>query len=220
MPQLNAIGIVVTDMAESIRFYRTLGLDVPETPDEGHVDTFLPERRALHARLGGHHPQLRARVERENGNQIGLAFECSSPAEVDELYAKVVEAGFESAKAPWDAFWGQRYASLARPRGRRRRPVRAALGLSSRDSLAAPEEDLRELPAAAVAVEAAEEDVVVLAVDRPVAGEVARDSDGDRVVACDEPRRYSAAHESGSSRSPSQSSTSVARPRTGSSHGW
>ena len=42
MPQLNAIGIVTSDMARSIRFYRLLGLDVPETPDEGHVDTFLP----------------------------------------------------------------------------------------------------------------------------------------------------------------------------------
>ena len=42
MPQLNAIGIVVSDMERSIAFYRLLGLDVPETPDEGHVDTFLP----------------------------------------------------------------------------------------------------------------------------------------------------------------------------------
>ena len=41
MPALNAIGIVVSDMATSIRFYRLLGLEVPETPDEGHVDTFL-----------------------------------------------------------------------------------------------------------------------------------------------------------------------------------
>ena len=32
MPQLNAIGIVVSDMGKSIRFYRALGLDVPETP--------------------------------------------------------------------------------------------------------------------------------------------------------------------------------------------
>jgi len=29
-------------MERSIRFYRLLGLDVPQTPDEGHVDTFLP----------------------------------------------------------------------------------------------------------------------------------------------------------------------------------
>ena len=38
MPELNAIGIVASEMARSIRFYRLLGLDVPETPDEGHVE--------------------------------------------------------------------------------------------------------------------------------------------------------------------------------------
>ena len=37
MPELNAIGIVVSDMAASIRFYRLLGLELPETPGEGHV---------------------------------------------------------------------------------------------------------------------------------------------------------------------------------------
>ena len=42
MPQLNAVGIVTSDMARSIAFYRALGLDVPETPGEGHVDTLLP----------------------------------------------------------------------------------------------------------------------------------------------------------------------------------
>ena len=33
-PQLNALGIVTSDMARSITFYRLLGLDVPETPEE------------------------------------------------------------------------------------------------------------------------------------------------------------------------------------------
>ena len=42
MPQLNALGIVSSYMARSIRFYRLLGVDVPETPEEGHIDTFLP----------------------------------------------------------------------------------------------------------------------------------------------------------------------------------
>ena len=40
MPQLNAIGIVASEPARSIDFYRLLGLDVPDTPSEGHVDTF------------------------------------------------------------------------------------------------------------------------------------------------------------------------------------
>ena len=54
---------------------------------------------------------------REDGNQIAVAFECSSPAEVDEVHARVVAAGFESEKDPWDAFWGQRYSILVDPDG-------------------------------------------------------------------------------------------------------
>src|SRR2546421_6116445 len=37
VPELNAIGIVASDMARSIAFYRLLGLDVAETPEEGHI---------------------------------------------------------------------------------------------------------------------------------------------------------------------------------------
>ena len=54
---------------------------------------------------------------RETGNQLSLAFECSSPAEVDEAYVRVTGAGFEGEKEPWDAFWGQRYALLRDPDG-------------------------------------------------------------------------------------------------------
>ena len=117
MPQLNAIGIVVTDMAETIRFYRLLGLDVPETPDEGHVDTFLPNGVRFMLDSEETMRSFREGWEREQGNQIALAFECASPGEVDELYARVTEAGFHGEKEPWDAFWGQRYAQLQDPNG-------------------------------------------------------------------------------------------------------
>ena len=33
------------------------------------------------------------------------------------MYARVVSAGFEGEKEPWDAFWGQRYALLGDPDG-------------------------------------------------------------------------------------------------------
>ena len=36
---------------------------------------------------------------------------------MDEIYARVVAAGFTGEKEPWDAFWGQRYAQLADPDG-------------------------------------------------------------------------------------------------------
>lgn len=49
------------------------------------------------------------------GQRMNLAFECASPGDVDATHAKVVAAGFRSKKAPWDAFWGQRYAQLIDP---------------------------------------------------------------------------------------------------------
>jgi catechol 2,3-dioxygenase-like lactoylglutathione lyase family enzyme len=117
MAQLNAIGIVVSDMARSIRFYRLLGLDVPETPDEGHVDTFLPNGVRFMLDTESTVFSFRPDWSRAAGNQLALAFECESPAEVDETYARIVGAGFHGEKEPWDAFWGQRYAQLADPDG-------------------------------------------------------------------------------------------------------
>jgi uncharacterized glyoxalase superfamily protein PhnB len=46
-----------------------------------------------------------------------VGVECASPAEVDEVYARIVAAGFEGEKEPWDADWGQRYALLGDPDG-------------------------------------------------------------------------------------------------------
>ena len=117
MPNLNAIGIVASDMASSIRFYRLLGLDVPETPDEGHVDTFLPNGVRFMLDTEEVVRSFKEDWSRETGNQIGIAFECAGPAEVDEIYARVTGAGFEGEKEPWDAFWGQRYALLRDPDG-------------------------------------------------------------------------------------------------------
>jgi catechol 2,3-dioxygenase-like lactoylglutathione lyase family enzyme len=117
MPQLNAIGIVVSEMRRSIGFYRLLGVDVPETPDEGHVDTFLPNGLRFMLDTEEVIRSFRPDWTRESGNQLALAFECSSPSEVDEVYRRVVDAGFHGEKEPWAAFWGQRYAQLQDPDG-------------------------------------------------------------------------------------------------------
>jgi catechol 2,3-dioxygenase-like lactoylglutathione lyase family enzyme len=117
MPQITAIGIVASDMARSIRFYRLLGLDVPESPDEGHLDTFLPNGVRFMLDSEEVMRSFKPEWERATGNQIGIALECESPAQVDELYAAVSAAGFDGEKEPWDAFWGQRYAQLLDPDG-------------------------------------------------------------------------------------------------------
>src|SRR5690349_3942238 len=47
-PFLAAVGVVASDMARSLHFYRQLALDAPDTPDEGHVHiAFRPLRSAL-----------------------------------------------------------------------------------------------------------------------------------------------------------------------------
>ena len=115
MPQLNAIGIVTSEMARSIAFYRALGLDVPETPGEGHVDTFLPNGVRFMLDSEESIRSFQDDWSRAEGNQIGLAFECANPGGVDEVYARMTEAGFDGEKEPWDAFWGQRYAQLRDP---------------------------------------------------------------------------------------------------------
>lgn len=43
MATLDLIGIVVKDMATSLKFYRLLGLEIPaEMDSEGHVEVTLP----------------------------------------------------------------------------------------------------------------------------------------------------------------------------------
>jgi len=115
MPQLNAIGIVSADPARSVEFYGLLGIEFPE--DEGHIEATLPNGVRLMLDSEEVVRSFRPEWTRETGNQLALAFECASPAEVDETYARVVAAGFRGEKEPWDAFWGQRYAQVVDPDG-------------------------------------------------------------------------------------------------------
>ena len=117
MAELNALGIVASDMAASIRFYRLLGADLPETPEEGHLEATFGSGLRLMLDSEETVRSFRPDWQRQAGNQLGLAFECGSAAEVDEVYGQVVAAGFEGDKEPWDAFWGQRYAQLHDPDG-------------------------------------------------------------------------------------------------------
>jgi len=117
MPELNAIGITVSDLRRSLLFYRLLGLDLPEDSDEDHVEATMANGTRLMFDPEEVVRSFLPEWTRENGNQVSLAFECASPAELDEIYARVVAAGFEGEKEPWDAFWGQRYALLGDPDG-------------------------------------------------------------------------------------------------------
>ena len=112
------LGIVVADMAKALAFYRLLGLDIPPEADaEPHVEV----KTAGGFRIAWDTAELMASIHGEWVEPVGyrtvLAFLCDSPAEVDALYANIMQAGYQSHKPPWDAFWGQRYAVVIDPDG-------------------------------------------------------------------------------------------------------
>jgi catechol 2,3-dioxygenase-like lactoylglutathione lyase family enzyme len=110
--------MVTRDMPSTLAFYRLLGLDIPAAgPDEQHVDVITPNGY----RLAWDDIELIKSLNPEwvepAGNRMSLAFRCDSPAEVDALYQQVLDAGHSSVRAPYDAFWGQRYATVVDPDG-------------------------------------------------------------------------------------------------------
>jgi catechol 2,3-dioxygenase-like lactoylglutathione lyase family enzyme len=118
-PKLDFFGIVVSDMARSVAFYRRLGLEFPEGAErEPHVEAPLPGgmRYALDTEevMRAFDPQW---TRPTDGHMVGGAFRCDSPEEVDRVYGELLDAGATAHKEPWDAFWGQRYAQLKDPDG-------------------------------------------------------------------------------------------------------
>lgn len=117
--RFDAIGLVVSDMGASVAFYRRLGFAFPAGAEEqGHAEAELP---------GG----LRLLMDTEEvvrsfhtaweppsgGGRASLALRCDSPAEVDSLHEELVASGCRSELEPWDAVWGQRYATVLDPDG-------------------------------------------------------------------------------------------------------
>lgn len=116
MAKLDLIGLVVKDMAASLKFYRLLGMDIPAEMDgEGHVEVTLPGGLRLAWDSLDVILSFNDEWEEPVGHRMGIAFLCDSPAEVDKLYKDVMAAGYESHNPPWDAFWGQRYAQVKDP---------------------------------------------------------------------------------------------------------
>ncbi|GAA3808239.1 VOC family protein [Sphaerisporangium flaviroseum] len=116
---LDVVGIIVEDMARSLAFYRRLGLDLPPEADEQpHVEFVLPGGLRLAWDTVETIRSFDSEWQRPSGgNRMSLAFRLDSPADVDALHDTLVSLGHESHKAPWDAFWGQRYAVVHDPDG-------------------------------------------------------------------------------------------------------
>jgi catechol 2,3-dioxygenase-like lactoylglutathione lyase family enzyme len=115
--RLDQVNFVVTDMDASVAFYRKLGLTIPDTDPEwqrhhrsaqseqGIDIDFDSAEFATHWNRGW------------RGGTAVLGFKVESRGAVDEIYQDLVESGYQGQQAPYDAFWGARYAVVEDPDG-------------------------------------------------------------------------------------------------------
>ena len=112
----DSIGIAVKDSAKSLEFYSLFGLDFKNF-DDSHFEA--KTTCGIRIMLDTHELLKKINLDwRESINPTTtLGFSQNKPSDVDFLYKKVVQKGYRSIHEPWDAFWGQRYASVLDPDG-------------------------------------------------------------------------------------------------------
>jgi uncharacterized glyoxalase superfamily protein PhnB len=122
--RFNQVNLVVGDMDGAIAFYRRLGVDL-----DASTDDWPPGSGARHV----HAPpraedadfdldnRTMAQLWGDRGLDVGdvvLGFELPSGEAVDATYRDLVSAGHTGRRAPYDAFFGARYAIVEDPDGR------------------------------------------------------------------------------------------------------
>lgn len=116
--RFDAMGIIVEDMRKSLAFYELLGLETPPgSHHEEHVELNLAGGLRLMLDTVDVVRSFSQWEPPTGGHRIGLAFLCGSPEEVDAQHGFIVAAGHRSHVAPFDAPWGQRYATVLDPDG-------------------------------------------------------------------------------------------------------
>ncbi|AGB25919.1 hypothetical protein Mycsm_05745 [Mycobacterium sp. JS623] len=111
--------IFAHELSRSLDFYRLLGLPIPDS-DGPHVAVELPGGNTLSfdtdEEIARMHPGW-APPARQPDGRVALALGMGSPAQVDALFEKVTATGHAGPLKPYNAPWGQRYATVADPDG-------------------------------------------------------------------------------------------------------
>lgn len=110
------VDIITSDVKASAEFYRRVGLDIPDVwEDEGvahHVDVRDSgvdiDSRSM---TRGYDPSW------PDASGVVLMFHVPTRDAVDEKFAELTGAGYAGHLAPFDAFWGARYAIVDDPDG-------------------------------------------------------------------------------------------------------
>lgn len=119
MTSFNQLSIVASDPEATVAFYRLLGIDVEDHGDGEYVHLTIRGEKPADVDIDNDALAAvyndGARTGRSRRLIIGFGVETRE--RVDEVYAAVTAAGHEGRQAPWDAFWGARYAIVADPDG-------------------------------------------------------------------------------------------------------
>jgi uncharacterized glyoxalase superfamily protein PhnB len=111
--QIAAVAVSATDLSSAVAFYELLGFRFPPLEvDTKHIEAdgdvrLMIDEAAFLAELHGEPPRP--------GNTAGFALLFESPADVDAAASRVADAGHSVVTPPYDAPWGQRYATVADP---------------------------------------------------------------------------------------------------------
>lgn len=116
---LDQVNVVVVDMEAMAEFYGRLGLEL-----RSGFPQWAPHHRQTEREDAGVHLALDSRQFAAVWNQgwrggggIVLGFRVPSREDVDGLYTELTSAGYAGQQAPYDAFWGARYAVISDPDG-------------------------------------------------------------------------------------------------------
>lgn len=103
----------MSNMGDAMQLYRELGLEFV-MGDEGETHTEAAGPGGLRLMFDTEESvKSFSNWERPTGShRMALAFKCDSPDEVDRLYSQLIAAGAKAHLDPFDAFWGQRYATV------------------------------------------------------------------------------------------------------------
>jgi catechol 2,3-dioxygenase-like lactoylglutathione lyase family enzyme len=127
MPELDAIGPVVTDLHRAVAFYRTLGVAVAEGAEEsehGHVEATLHSGMRLMLDTEAGILSFDPGWQRTSGSPgMALVIRCESPAAVDDIVQRPEHAGHGIHAVMVDA---RAQDHLRRPRRKRDRVRRSA----------------------------------------------------------------------------------------------
>ncbi len=116
---LDQLNIVVRDMDAAVDFYRRLGIEIPETLAEWqthHRTAATSGEVSLDLDSTAFTPQWDSGWPASQPGVV-VGFRVATREDVDDLYEELTGAGHVGQQAPYDTFWGARYAIVEDPSG-------------------------------------------------------------------------------------------------------